>query len=73
MRGQSDTFLRLFLYEVWKILDGRVNGLLTSGNLSDSQLYLEHHADTGRSIDNEIYSVLYGSQSSARRRREDKE
>ena len=49
--GQGDTFLRLFLDEVQKVLDGEVQGRFPPGNLRDSRVYLEHHTDTGRIID----------------------
>ena len=49
--GQGDMFLRLFLDEVREVLDGEVNGRFPAGNLRDSRVYLEHHTDTGRSID----------------------
>ena len=49
--GQGDTFLRLFLDEVRGVLDGEVLGRFPAGNLRDSRVYLEHHTDTGRSID----------------------
>lgn len=49
--GQGDTFLRLFLDEVREVLDGEVHGRFPAGNLRDSRVFLEHHTDTGRSID----------------------
>ena len=49
--GQGDTFLRLFLDEVREVLDGQVRGRFPAGNLRDSRVDLEHHTDTGRSID----------------------
>ena len=49
--GQGDTFLRLFLDEVREVLDGEVHGRFPAGNFGGSRVYLEHHTDTGRSID----------------------
>ena len=49
--GQGDTFLRLFLDEVRRVLDGEVEGRFPAGSLRDARVDLEHHTDTGRSID----------------------
>ena len=49
--GQGDTFFRLFLDEVRRVLDGEVDGRFPAGKLRDSRVDLEHHTDTGRSID----------------------
>ena len=49
--GQGDRFLRLFLDEVREVLDGEVLARFPAGNLRASRVNLEHHTDTGRSID----------------------
>lgn len=49
--GQGDRFLRLFLNEVRKVLDGDVHGGFPAGNLRDSRVYLEYRTDEDRSID----------------------
>ena len=49
--GQGDTFLRLFLDEVREVIDSDMRERFPAGNLRDSRVYLEHHTDTGRSID----------------------
>ena len=49
--GQGDRFLRLFLNEVRKALENEMRERFLAGNLRDSRVYLEHHTDTGRSID----------------------
>ena len=49
--GQGDTFLRLFLDEIREVLVAEARERFPAGNLRDSRVYLEHHTDTGRSID----------------------
>ena len=49
--GQGDRFLRLFLDEVRKALENEMRERFPAGNLRNSRVYLEHHTDTGRSID----------------------
>ena len=49
--GQGDMFLRLFLDEVWEVLDNEVRGHFPAGNLRASRVFLEHRTDVGRSID----------------------
>ena len=49
--GQGDRFLRLFLNEVRKVLENELRERFPARNLRDGRVYLEHHTDTGRSID----------------------
>ncbi|MYB33535.1 MAG: hypothetical protein F4X92_00090 [Gammaproteobacteria bacterium] len=49
--GQGDTFLCLFLEEVFKVLDEEVKEGFPTRDLCGSQICLEHRTDYGRRID----------------------